>query len=76
VDATQREVRSRWDKLREETLARQIAGCGSRRTKLAAKPADIKDWDSLSADEKRLFARQMEIRRVRRARRHGDRAAD
>ena len=30
-------------------------------TKLAPKPAAIKDWEALSADEKRLFARQMEV---------------
>ena len=29
--------------------------------KLAPKPEFIKDWDKLSADEKRLFARQMEV---------------
>jgi arylsulfatase len=51
-----------WDQLREETLARQIKlGVVPAGTKLAAKPADIKDWDALSADEKRLFARQMEV---------------
>ena len=51
-----------WDKLREETLARQIAlGVVPRGTPLAPKPAFIKDWDKLSADEKRLFARQMEV---------------
>jgi arylsulfatase A-like enzyme len=51
-----------WDTLREETLAKQIArGVVPRGTKLAPKPAFIKDWDSLSADEKRLFARQMEV---------------
>jgi len=50
-----------WDKLREETLARQIKlGVVPASTKLAPKPADVKDWDTLSADEKRLFARQME----------------
>jgi len=50
-----------WDKLREETLARQIAlGVVPKGTKLAAKPEAIKDWDKLSADEKKLFARQME----------------
>ena len=50
-----------WDKLREETLARQKAlGIVPADTKLAPKPKDIKDWESLSADEKRLFARQME----------------
>ncbi len=51
-----------WDKLREETLAKQIAlGVVPQGTKLAPKPEFIKDWDSLSADEKRLFARQMEV---------------
>src|SRR5947209_8690895 len=51
-----------WDKLREETLARQIAlGVVPAGTKLAPKPEAIKDWDTLSADEKKLFARQMEV---------------
>ncbi len=51
-----------WDKLREETLARQKKlGVVPPDTKLAPKPGAIKDWDKLSPDEKRLFARQMEI---------------
>lgn len=51
-----------WDKLREETLARQIAlGVVPPDTKLAPKPEAIKDWDRLNADEKKLFARQMEV---------------
>jgi len=51
-----------WDKLREETLARQIKlGVVPAGTKLAPKPEAIKDWDKLDADEKRLFARQMEV---------------
>jgi arylsulfatase A-like enzyme len=51
-----------WDKLREETLARQKAlGVVPADTPLAPKPQAIKDWDGLSADEKRLFARQMEV---------------
>src|SRR4029450_2541856 len=50
-----------WDKLREETLARQIKlGVVPEGTKLAPKPKDIKDWDTLTADEKKLFAHQME----------------
>ena len=32
-----------------------------RGTKLAPKPEAIKDWDKLSADEKKLFAHQMEV---------------
>jgi len=51
-----------WDKLREETLARQKRlGVVPADTKLAPKPEAIKDWDKLSADEKKLFARQMEV---------------
>jgi arylsulfatase len=51
-----------WDKLREETLARQKAlGVVPANTVLAPKPAAIKDWDKHSAEEKRLFARQMEV---------------
>ena len=51
-----------WDKMREATLARQIElGVVPKGTKLAAKPEDIKDWDKLSADEQKLFARQMEV---------------
>ena len=51
-----------WDQMREETLARQIKlGLVPAGTKLAPKPPAIKDWDKLSADEKKLFARQMEI---------------
>jgi arylsulfatase A-like enzyme len=51
-----------WDKVREETLERQKQrGIVPPSTKLAPKPTDIKDWDKLSADEKKLFTRQMEV---------------
>ncbi len=51
-----------WDKLREETLARQIAlGIVPAGTKLAPKPEAIKDWAALSDDERRLFAHQAEV---------------
>ena len=51
-----------WDKLREETLARQIKlGVVPAGTKLAPKPEAIKDWAALTPDEKKLFARQMEV---------------
>jgi len=51
-----------WDKLREESLARQIRmGVVPAGTKLAPKPAAIKDWKDLSADEKRLFSHQAEV---------------
>ncbi|MCW5554568.1 MAG: arylsulfatase [Verrucomicrobiae bacterium] len=51
-----------WDQMRQETLARQLKmGIVPPGTKLAPKPAAIKDWDKLSADEKRLFTRQAEV---------------
>ena len=51
-----------WDRLREETLTRQKRlGVVPPGTKLAPKPEAIADWDRLTPDEKRLFARQMEV---------------
>ena len=51
-----------WDKMREETFAKQLKmGIIPPGTKLASKPAAIRDWDKLSAEEKRLYARQMEV---------------
>jgi arylsulfatase len=51
-----------WDELREEILARQVErGIVPEGTPLAPKPEAIPDWDELSADEKRLFARQAEV---------------
>jgi arylsulfatase A-like enzyme len=51
-----------WDKVREETLARQKKlGIVPKNTTLGPKPADIKDWDKLSPDEKKMFSRQMEV---------------
>src|SRR5450432_2247897 len=50
-----------WDKVREETLERQKKlGIVPQNAKLAPKPQDIKDWDKLSADEKKMFAKEME----------------
>lgn len=50
-----------WKALREETLARQKKmGIVPANTKLTPMPEDIKDWDSLSENEKKLFALQME----------------
>jgi arylsulfatase len=51
-----------WDTLREETLARQMKmGVVPEGTKLAPKPEAIKDWDTLSADQKRLYTHQAEV---------------
>jgi arylsulfatase len=51
-----------WDEMRQQILARQIArGIVPKGTKLAPKPEAIPDWNTLSADEKRLFTRQAEV---------------
>ena len=51
-----------WDKTRQETFERQKKlGVIPANTKLAEKPEDIKDWDTLPADHRRLFARQAEV---------------
>ena len=50
-----------WDRLRDATLARQIQlGVVPAGTKLTPRPAEIPAWEALTADQKRLFARQME----------------
>jgi arylsulfatase len=50
-----------WDKLREETFERQKQlGVVPADTKLTPRPAEIPAWADMSADQKRLFERQME----------------
>jgi len=51
-----------WDKVREETLARQKAlGVVPQNTELAPRPKEIPAWDSLSPDQKKVYARMMEV---------------
>ncbi|NVZ92692.1 arylsulfatase [Pseudomonas yamanorum] len=51
-----------WDKLREQTFARQKQlGIIPQDTQLTARPDSIPAWDSLSPDQKKLYARMMEI---------------
>jgi arylsulfatase len=51
-----------WDRVREETLARQIKlGIVPANAQLTKRPEQISAWDSLSADQKRLFAHMMEV---------------
>jgi arylsulfatase len=51
-----------WDQVRQETIARQKQmGIIPERTKLAEKPAEIKDWEALPAEHRRLFTRQAEV---------------
>ncbi|MCD6597993.1 MAG: arylsulfatase [Bacteroidales bacterium] len=51
-----------WDAIREETVAKMKSmGIIPENTNLAPKPKDIKDWDKLTNDERKLFARQAEV---------------
>jgi arylsulfatase A-like enzyme len=51
-----------WDAVREETLARQKAlGIVPRGTRLAARPDAIPAWNTLTDQQKRVYARQMEV---------------
>lgn len=54
---------SGWNKYREETFERQKKlGVIPQNAKLTPWPTDyLKEWDSLSADEKKMFARQAEV---------------
>ena len=50
-----------WDKLREETFARQKKlGVIPANTKLTPRPPEIPAWDDMSPGQKQLFERQME----------------
>jgi len=50
-----------WDRLREETFARQKRlGVIPPGAKLTPRPKEIPAWDDMSAEQKRLFERQME----------------
>jgi arylsulfatase A-like enzyme len=51
-----------WDRLREEIFARQLEqGIVPPGTVLSPRPDWIPAWDSLSDDERRVYARQMEV---------------
>lgn len=51
-----------WDRARADILQQQKAlGLMPKGTKLAPLPEGMPRWDSLSVDEKRLYARQMEV---------------
>jgi arylsulfatase A-like enzyme len=51
-----------WDKVRAETLARQLKlGIVPPNTGLTKRPDAIPAWDSLSSDQKRLYAHMMEV---------------
>src|SRR5215813_873420 len=51
-----------WDNQREETLATQKRlGVVPTSTVLTSRPAQILAWDSLNADQKKVYARMMEV---------------
>jgi len=51
-----------WDKAREAILKSEKAGgMIQKNTELAQRPASVPAWDSLSPDQKRLYAHQMEV---------------
>jgi arylsulfatase len=55
------EFSSGWDRLREETFARQKElGVVPADAELTPRPKEIPAWDTMSSDQKRLFERQME----------------
>ena len=62
IDAYRGQFDQGWDRWREEVFARQLAmGIVPQGTQLTSRPAQVKAWDSLSGDAKRLYARQMEV---------------
>ena len=51
-----------WDKAREMILANQLElGIAPANTKLSERIKELPAWDSLNADEKKMYARQMEV---------------
>jgi arylsulfatase A-like enzyme len=51
-----------WDRMREETFARQKQlGIIPQNTRLTERTAGIPAWDTLTADQKKLFAHMMEV---------------
>jgi arylsulfatase len=51
-----------WDRWREQVFARQLAmGVVPPGTRLSPRPPWVPAWDSLTADARRLYARQMEV---------------
>jgi arylsulfatase A-like enzyme len=51
-----------WDTVRDETLARQKQmGIVPQNTRLAPRNSDVKPWDELTNDQRRLYARMEEV---------------
>lgn len=51
-----------WEHLRDETFQRQlVAGVVPEGTRLTARPGWVPEWEALGTDERRLYARYMEV---------------
>ena len=62
IDAYRDQFNQGWDTWREEVFARQLAaGVMPAGTTLSERPHWVPAWDSLSADERRLYSRMMEV---------------
>ena len=62
IDAYRDQFNQGWDTWREEVFARQLtAGLMPAGTTLSERPHWVPAWDSLSADERRLYSRMMEV---------------
>ena len=62
IDAYRGQFDKGWDAWREEVFARQVkSGIMPGDTVLSERPHWVPAWDSLSSDERRLYARMMEV---------------
>jgi arylsulfatase A-like enzyme len=62
IDKFKGQFDSGWDRYREQTLERQTKlGVVPPDTKLTARPESLADWVSLNPNQKRLYARMMEV---------------
>ena len=62
IDAYRGQFDKGWDAWRDEVFARQVAsGIMPSNTVLSERPHWVPAWDSLSNDERRLYARMMEV---------------
>ena len=62
VDAYRGQFDKGWDAWRDEVYARQVSsGLLPAGTRLSERPSWVPPWDSLSPDERRLYARMMEV---------------
>jgi arylsulfatase len=62
IDAYRGRFDAGWEAWREATFARQLAaGVVPEGTRLGERPSWVPPWDELPADERRLYARMMEV---------------